>query len=79
MAAAVQRSGGSKQHPAQILDERLASLAAAVEVSAGSQALSADFQCLKEDAGEVLGLLGEIIRWGSLVVVMRFMMHQNAS
>ncbi|KAI8463240.1 MAG: Metalloenzyme, LuxS/M16 peptidase-like protein [Monoraphidium minutum] len=60
ITAAVQRSGGSLQHPGPALDSRLDDLAAAIEASAGPRAVSIDFECASEDAQEVLGLLAEL-------------------
>lgn len=62
VAAAIQRTGGSTQHPSSDLDARLEDLAAVMEVAAGNLAISADFVCMREDAGEVLGLLSEVVR-----------------
>ncbi|PNH03840.1 hypothetical protein TSOC_010067 [Tetrabaena socialis] len=56
----VQRAGGSAQHPAPGLDERLEQLAASIELGAGPQATSADMQCLVEDVEEVMALFAEV-------------------
>ncbi|GLI58631.1 hypothetical protein VaNZ11_000366 [Volvox africanus] len=62
LTAYVQRAGGSEAHPASSLDSRLEELAASIEFGAGPQALSADLQCLAEDAEEVMGLMAELVR-----------------
>ncbi|GLC43089.1 hypothetical protein PLESTB_000864300 [Pleodorina starrii] len=62
LTALVQRAGGSTAHPSSSLDSRLEDLAASIELGAGPQAVSADMQCLAEDAEEVLGLMAELVR-----------------
>ncbi len=61
IAAAVQRSGGSIQHPNGALDEELEELAAAIEGGAGSDSVSMGFSCLAEDAPYVLKLFTEVV------------------
>ncbi len=61
IAAAVQRSGGSVQHPGSSLDEELEELAAAIEGGAGSDSVSMGFSCLAEDATSILKLFTEVI------------------
>ncbi|GAX72597.1 hypothetical protein CEUSTIGMA_g53.t1 [Chlamydomonas eustigma] len=62
IAAAVQRAGGSTEHPADELNARLEDLAASIETSSGNETLSAGFYCSKEDMKEVLGLMSEILK-----------------
>lgn len=62
LATTVQRAGGSVQHPAPGLDERLDDLAAAVEAGAAPDASVVSFECLSEDAAEVLSLVGELVK-----------------
>ena len=62
LATTVQRAGGSLQHPAPALDERLDDLAAAVEAGAAPDASVVSFECLSEDAAEVLAVVGELVR-----------------
>ncbi|KAF8071282.1 zinc protease-like protein [Scenedesmus sp. PABB004] len=62
IAAALQRAGGSVDHPAEALDARLEDLAAAIEASAGQQSTTLDFQCMTRDAPELLRLLSELLR-----------------
>ena len=64
IAAGLQRSGGSIQHPATMLDARLEELAAAVESAAGPRSIAIDFQCMSELVDEVLPLLSEVVRCG---------------
>lgn len=60
LSAAVQRSGGSAAHPGQTLDEALEERAASIEGGAGGEALGFGFQCLAEDAEEVMQLFAEV-------------------
>jgi len=62
IAAAVQRSGGSEAHPASELDGALEDLAAYVEVRASAGSVAASFGALAEDADQVVGLFGEVVR-----------------
>ncbi|KAF6251715.1 Metalloenzyme, LuxS/M16 peptidase-like protein [Scenedesmus sp. NREL 46B-D3] len=66
ITAAVQRSGGSRAHPVDVLDERLEDLAASIEASAGQQSTTFDFQCMSGDVQEVLGLLTELLQQPAL-------------
>ena len=61
LATSVQRAGGSLQHPTPALDERLEDLAASVEAGAAQDASAVSFECLSEDSGEVLSLVGELV------------------
>jgi zinc protease len=61
LSAAVQRSGGSTSHPGAALDEALEERAASIEGGAGGEAFALGWQCLREDAGEVLGLFAEVV------------------
>ncbi|KAL4857736.1 putative zinc protease-like protein y4wB [Chlorella vulgaris] len=61
LSAAVQRSGGSVQHPGQALDDALEDRAASIEGGAGSEAIGMGWQCLAEDAPEVLNLFAEVV------------------
>ncbi|KAL4438208.1 hypothetical protein ABPG77_010569 [Micractinium sp. CCAP 211/92] len=62
LSAAVQRSGGSEQHPGQALDDKLEELGASIEGGAGAEAFGFGFQCLREDTAEVLSLFAEVVR-----------------
>lgn len=62
LAATVQRAGGSLKHPVPALDERLDDLAASVEAGAAQDASAVSFECLSEDAAEVLSLVGELVQ-----------------
>ena len=62
LATTVQRAGGSVQHPAPVIDERLDDLAASVEAGAAPDASVVSFECLSEDASEILSLVGEIVQ-----------------
>lgn len=66
LSAAVQRSGGSQQHPGEKLDDKLEELGAGIEGGAGAEAFGFGFQCLREDAAEVLSLFAEARRPRSL-------------
>ena len=60
LSAAVQRSGGSRQHPAAALDEALEERAASIEGGAGGEAFGFGFSCLREDAPDVMQLFAEV-------------------
>ena len=60
LSAAVQRSGGSVAHPGAALDEALEERAASIEGGASGEAFGFGFQCLREDAADVLGLFAEV-------------------
>ena len=60
LSAAVQRSGGSLQHPSQQLDDELEERAASIEGGAGPEAFGFGFQCLSEDTPGVLQLFAEV-------------------
>eukprot|EP00963_Diacronema_lutheri_P007776 scaffold676_cov316-Pavlova_lutheri.AAC.3 len=62
LASNVQRSGGSKLHPGDQLNELLDSYAAAIEFSVGGSTITAQFECLSEDVQQVLPLFGEVLR-----------------
>ncbi|KAL4448464.1 hypothetical protein ABPG75_005683 [Micractinium tetrahymenae] len=62
LSAAVQRAGGSQQHPAQALDDKLEELAASIEGGAGAEAFGFGFQCLREDTAEVMALFAEVVQ-----------------
>lgn len=62
MSAAVQRSGGSLQHPSQQLDDELEERAASIEGGAGPEAFGFGFQCLTEDTSDVMKLFAEVVR-----------------
>jgi len=62
LAATVQRAGGSLKHPVPALDERLDDLVASVEAGAAQDASAVSFECLSEDAAEVLSLVGELVQ-----------------
>jgi hypothetical protein len=63
LSAAVQRSGGSRQHPAAALEEALEERAASIEGGAGGEAFGFGFSCLREDAPDVMQLFAEVRRW----------------
>ncbi|MBD2547835.1 M16 family metallopeptidase [Planktothricoides raciborskii] len=58
----VMRSGGSKSHPAEQMNELLELRAAAVESSVDSDVGSVSFTALSEDLPEVFGLFAEVLR-----------------
>jgi len=59
----VMRSGGTAKHPGDALDDRLASIGAAVETSYdGREMANASFHCLADNTNEVVGLWAEIMR-----------------
>lgn len=62
LASNVQRSGGTKKHPGDQLNELLDSYAAAIELSVGGSTITAQFECLSEDVQQVLPLFGEVLR-----------------
>jgi zinc protease len=59
---AVMRTGGTKQHSPDKLNEILEQRAALVEVSISEAAGSASFESLTEDVDTVLGLFAEVLR-----------------
>lgn len=61
LSAAVQRSGGSIQHPKTAFDDELEDVAATLEGGAGPDAITFGFSCLAEDTPRVLNLLSELI------------------
>ena len=66
LSAAVQRAGGSRQHPEEVFDRELEKLSAAIEGGASSEAVTFGFSSLKEDSGTVIGLLSEIVKSPSM-------------
>ena len=56
----MQRSGGSRQHPAAALEEALEERAASIEGGAGGEAFGFGFSCLREDAPDVMQLFAEV-------------------
>lgn len=58
----VMRSGGTKTHSADELNQMLEQRAASVETSIGTSSGSASFNALSEDLEEVFGLLAEVIQ-----------------
>ncbi|KAH7405127.1 hypothetical protein KP509_15G057600 [Ceratopteris richardii] len=62
----VQRSGGTRKHPGDILDNKLEELAARIESSSGIAEMSVGFRCLSEDLMEVISLFSEVIQMPSM-------------
>ena len=62
LVGAVMRSGGTKQHSPDSLNELLEQRAAAVETGIGTAAGSASFSTLTEDLPTVFGLFTEVMR-----------------
>jgi zinc protease len=62
MVGEVMRSGGTAQHPPDVLNKVLEQRAASVESGIGSDAGSASFSALSEDVNEVFGLFAEVLR-----------------
>eukprot|EP00897_Mesotaenium_endlicherianum_P006597 jgi/Mesen1/5966/ME000301S05093 len=62
IAGAVQRSGGSVNHPAKDLDAALESMAARIEAGASVSEMSVGFRCLREDLSDVFSLFAEVVR-----------------
>jgi len=59
----VMRMGGTAKHPGDALDDRLASIGAAIETSYdGREMANASFHCLADNTSEVVGLWAEIMR-----------------
>lgn len=58
----VMRSGGSAAHSGDWLDDRLGSIGASLQTGISTDNASGTFRCLSENAPELLGLLGEIVR-----------------
>jgi len=59
--AAVQRTGGSVQHPGKALEDELEELAAQIETGTSENATSVGFECLPEDAAKVMSLFLEVV------------------
>nr|WP_231971676.1 pitrilysin family protein [Nostoc sp. NIES-3756] len=59
---AVMRTGGTKQHSGNDLNQILEERAASVEVNIGEASGSASFESLTEDAETVFGLFAEVLR-----------------
>jgi zinc protease len=62
LTGAVMRTGGTKQHSPDQLNEILEQRAAAVETSISEAAGSASFEALTEDLATVFGLFAEVLR-----------------
>lgn len=62
ITSVVQRSGGTKQHPAATLDVKLEEIAARIESSSGVSEMSVGFRCLSEDLREVMSLFSEVVQ-----------------
>lgn len=62
----VMRSGGSKQHGGDYLDDHLAALGAAINSNVGNEQASSGFRCLSENTAEVIGLWSEVLRTPAL-------------
>jgi zinc protease len=58
----VMRSGGTKKHPADVLNQNLEQIAASVETGIDDTSGSASFNCLTENIEEVLGLFAEVVQ-----------------
>lgn len=61
ITADVMRTGGTKAHPGDALDEQLESIAASIEVSAGLTQAGVSLSCLKESFAELLPVLVDVI------------------
>eukprot|EP00250_Pteridium_aquilinum_P013404 c21319_g1_i3 orf=107-2176(+) len=62
ISSIVQRSGGTKQHPAESLDVKLEEIAARIETSSGISEMNVGFRCLSEDLQEVMSLFSEVVQ-----------------
>nr|WP_228061409.1 pitrilysin family protein [Phormidium sp. LEGE 05292] len=62
ITGAVMRSGGTKKHPPDELNQLLEERAASVETSIGEVSGSASFNCLTKDLPEVFSLFVEVLR-----------------
>lgn len=58
----VMRSGGSKAHGGDYLDDHLAAIGAALSSSVGNEQATGGFRCLTENTAEVIGLWSELLR-----------------
>eukprot|EP00249_Psilotum_nudum_P020485 c27726_g1_i2 orf=222-2186(+) len=58
----IQRSGGTIEHPADLLDTKLEGMAARIETSSSVSQMSVGFRCLADDLAEVMSLFSEVIR-----------------
>ena len=62
LTGTVMRTGGTKQHSPEEINQFLEQKAAAVETGIGDTSGSARFSCLTEDLEEVFGIFSEVIR-----------------
>jgi zinc protease len=60
--ATVMRSGGTKQHSSDQLNQLLEQKAAAIETSMGVNSAGASFNALSQDLPQVLGLFAEVLQ-----------------
>jgi zinc protease len=58
----VMRSGGTKKHSADVLNQELEQIAASVETEMDDTSGSASFNCLTENIEEVIGLFAEVLQ-----------------
>ncbi|MEO5987962.1 MAG: pitrilysin family protein [Candidatus Eisenbacteria bacterium] len=58
----VMRSGGSKAHGGDYLDDHLAAIGAALSSSVAAEQGTGGFRCLTENTAEVIGLWSELLR-----------------
>eukprot|EP00271_Cylindrocystis_brebissonii_P017773 TRINITY_DN4757_c0_g1_i5.p1 TRINITY_DN4757_c0_g1~~TRINITY_DN4757_c0_g1_i5.p1 ORF type:complete len:582 (-),score=97.67 TRINITY_DN4757_c0_g1_i5:607-2316(-) len=62
VTAAVQRSGGTREHPGAELDEQLEAMAARIEAGGSTSQMSVGFRCLGEDLSEVFSLFADVVQ-----------------
>lgn len=62
ITGAVMRSGGSRNHPTEVMNQRLEQLAASVEAGIDTTVATASFTALSENLEEVFGLFAEVLR-----------------
>ncbi|KAI5069426.1 hypothetical protein GOP47_0015727 [Adiantum capillus-veneris] len=62
ISSIVQRSGGTKQNPGDVLDAKLEETAARIESSSGVSEMSVGFRCLSEDLTEIMPLFSDVVQ-----------------
>lgn len=62
ISSIVQRSGGTIQHPGELLDIKLEEIAARIESFSSVSEMSVGFRCLSEDLREVMSLFSEVVQ-----------------
>lgn len=62
MAGEVLRTGGTEKNPGDLLDKKLEGMGATLEFNVGDSEANGNFWCLKENAGEILGIVADLLQ-----------------